>query len=1329
MNGSNPVRPASNASAPLDRRARWVLALLVGALFLVGCSASPSGDGGDENTAYDSGTAEDASSASRDANVGGDDASLRRDGGGDDSECASANGGCDPLATCTKTAAGRTCTCPTGYTTADDGVTCSEVDECLVNNGGCSAAATCVNTPGSRTCVCGRGYTTTDHGVTCTDVDECLAGNGGCSVNATCTNTPGARTCTCLNGYATTDNGITCTDVDDCLVANGGCAANATCTNTPGSRTCTCPNGYATTDDGVTCTDVDECLTNNGGCAANANCTNTPGSRTCTCPRGHTTTDDGVTCTDVDECLVSNGGCAANATCTNTPGSRACTCPSGYTTNDDGITCTDVDECLTNNGGCSAVATCTNTPGSRTCTCATGYTTPDNGLTCTDVNECLSNNGGCSPLATCTNTVGSRICTCASGWASTDGGVTCNDVDECLTDNGGCDAHATCTNTIGSRSCACNSGWRGTGTSCLDIDECLINAGGCHVNATCTNTPGSHDCTCNAGYEGSGVVCTEIDECAPNPCMNGGTCTDHFLGFTCACATGYYDATCSTYDPPPGPVIDFTYSEHGRVGLHWKLPADLDLVGVRIVRKTGSAPASPTDGTVIYDGKARFVFDSTAVLGTPYHYAAYAYDERGAFSIPARVSFTPSWVIRRFTASADVPHDPQFSYFTVHAWGAGGGGGGANGGGGGYATSYGRILPGETWRAMVGRGGDYRGTGGYNGTEDIGRGGPADQNFIPSGGQMSGFFRKPISGVPMAISEWSVIAGGGGASGSLGSGRPGGGGGSPGSGLGQGLPGVNGLGGASGRYAHTFDIPPGLAFADGGQGAATTPCSAGQCGGPGGGGYGGGGAGRATFGRQPFWAGGGGGGHYAKNANGLTIRTTNAGAYFAAEEDSPFYPTDGSTPARGGPANTGGRNGHVVVVLTRCPGNMGGPTCSDVIAGSGPVAELRASTGAIVLGWKLPPDAVEAIRILRSTTAYATTPDDGALLIDVPGTETSFADPIAVPGVYYYSLFTRNAAGVYSSVANVTGEMCTVCRLTESNAVVVPDGMTSMTVKAWGAGGGGGFDREMGYRSSAGGGGGFSSSTTAVSPGETFGAIVGGAGSLAFVEVPGEGYNGVDDIGRGGISTCTDGATGGQMSGVVRVPLFSTTRHLAIGDWLAIAGGGGGGHGSTATTGASGAGGGTAGQAGQAAQGPSGIAGTGGGNGVGGTPGSDPNQDGTATAGSHWSDGGRGGSVASRYYGVGGHECGGSGGGGYGGGGGSARHSSFSAGGGGGGGYAPNGGTTIAGNFQVPANMADPDYPTGTWLPGYGGNAVTWVGWVPTNIGLGRNGYVVVRFQ
>ena len=39
------------------------------------------------------------------------------------------------------------------------------MDECLTDNGGCSQ--TCTNTDGSYTCSCPDGYTTPDNGVTC----------------------------------------------------------------------------------------------------------------------------------------------------------------------------------------------------------------------------------------------------------------------------------------------------------------------------------------------------------------------------------------------------------------------------------------------------------------------------------------------------------------------------------------------------------------------------------------------------------------------------------------------------------------------------------------------------------------------------------------------------------------------------------------------------------------------------------------------------------------------------------------------------------------------------------------------------------------------------------------------------------------------------------------------------------------------------------------------------------------------------------------------------------------------------------------------------------
>ena len=36
----------------------------------------------------------------------------------------------------------------------------------------------------------------------------------------------------------------------------------------------------------------------------------------------------------------------------------------------------------------------------------------------------------------------------------------------------------------------------------------------------------------------------DIDECSSDPCMNGGTCTDDFNSYSCACVAGYTGETC-----------------------------------------------------------------------------------------------------------------------------------------------------------------------------------------------------------------------------------------------------------------------------------------------------------------------------------------------------------------------------------------------------------------------------------------------------------------------------------------------------------------------------------------------------------------------------------------------------------------------------------------------------------------------------------------------------------------------------------------------------------------------------------------------------------------
>ena len=92
---------------------------------------------------------------------------------------------------------------------------------------------------------------------------------------------------------------------------------------------------------------------------------------------------------------------------------------------------------------------------------------------------------------------------------------------------------------------------------------------------------------------------------------------------------------------PPGPVSNFVAALGATsVALTWQSPSAPDLSHVRIVRKAGSAPAGPTDGTVLCDCTGQSATDSRPADGVTYHYAAYAYDQSGNASSVARAQVT-----------------------------------------------------------------------------------------------------------------------------------------------------------------------------------------------------------------------------------------------------------------------------------------------------------------------------------------------------------------------------------------------------------------------------------------------------------------------------------------------------------------------------------------------------------------------------------------------------------------------------------------------------------------------------------------------------------------
>lgn len=282
-----------------------------------------------------------------------------------------------------------------------------------------------------------------------------------------------------------------------------------------------------------------------------------------------------------------------------------------------------------------------------------------------------------------------------------------------------------------------------------------------------------------------------------------------------------------------------------------------------------------------------------------------------------------------------------------------------------------------------------------------------------------------------------------------------------------------------------------------------------------------------------------------------------------------------------------------------------------------------------------------------------------------------------------------------------------------SASLTIPTGVTSITVKGWGAGGGGGAgDTSTG---GAGGAGGYLNETIAVTPGETLDVYIGGGGT-------GGSYNTTRGAGEGG-------SGGGYTS------LYRGSTLLAI---IAGGGGGGGGNGNN-VGGAGGAGGGTSGVGGSASGAAGGGgAGTASAGGSGGTGGNNPGTAGTSLSGGDGADG-RTGSGTDGSGAVGGLATGGNGGasqsnsraaaggggaGYFGGGGGSGSTASTAAGGGGGGStISATGATSVtntAGSGATPANSTD----TTRNGSGTGGTA----GAAASAGGNGADGIMVIGF-
>lgn len=285
----------------------------------------------------------------------------------------------------------------------------------------------------------------------------------------------------------------------------------------------------------------------------------------------------------------------------------------------------------------------------------------------------------------------------------------------------------------------------------------------------------------------------------------------------------------------------------------------------------------------------------------------------------------------------------------------------------------------------------------------------------------------------------------------------------------------------------------------------------------------------------------------------------------------------------------------------------------------------------------------------------------------------------AVAGGYIYSV-----GGMRS---NLTTETFSA---PGSDTFVVPTGITSITVKMWGAGGGGGGGSTNGD-GGAGGGAGFVQATLAVTPGETLNVHVGGGGGAGDFSTGTSGSSSGDGGGGGGHSEVERGSTPLLIAGGGGGGGGGDNSSSTPGGQGGVGGGTNGGGGGDSSS-ANGGGGGTTSAGGTGGSGTntgsSGSTQTGGSGGDGrsgqGTDGS-KNNGGVASGG----DGGNGDANSNGYGGGGG-----GGSGRFGGGGGGGSVTSNAGGGGGGGGSSLTSGTSVtntSGSSELPGNDNDSD--------------------------------------
>ncbi|TKR93116.1 hypothetical protein L596_007632 [Steinernema carpocapsae] len=262
----------------------------------------------------------------------------------------------------------------------------------------------------------------------------------------------------------------------------------------------------------------------------------------CVCPEGLT-----GACCDAplnDRCAKEPGLCPPFSKCVfQLVGDYRCSCLEKRS----GPNCTEVynpcakNPCV-NNGECSVA----DNKNGYECSCSLAFQGHhcEIPVLCSDL-LCSCRNHKCENNAVCVPNplrfLSDYSCACNDGFA----GEFCEKEIPCVSSNpcqygGVCVKNSTNSNDF---ECKCPSIWKGK--LCEKYNPCHTLDKMCK-NGKCRSVNGSDfdgECECQPGY--TGVFCEiDIDDCNPNPCLNGGTCTDKVNAFECSCVTGTTPPIC-----------------------------------------------------------------------------------------------------------------------------------------------------------------------------------------------------------------------------------------------------------------------------------------------------------------------------------------------------------------------------------------------------------------------------------------------------------------------------------------------------------------------------------------------------------------------------------------------------------------------------------------------------------------------------------------------------------------------------------------------------------------------------------------------------------------